>query len=88
MSINKSCDSTGADFRALVRSTIVRKIAELRKQGVNAMSADNLYQLCRFSQFTPGAPCGTNAAWQMRTIFSECLRSCGPRVHDFVLGVF
>lgn len=80
--MNVNCDSTLATWKALVRSNIVRKVAELRKGGTVAMSEQNLWQVIQLpNALGPGRP---GSAAQARQIFSEMIRECGPRVQSFV----
>jgi hypothetical protein len=90
MNKNIEVDSTGAAWRASVRSNIVRKVAELRKEGTVGMSENNLW--CVVTIPHHGGPGSREAA---RRIFSELVTECnlratmdaaGRRIKPFIIG--
>lgn len=83
MNLN-NVDSTGAMWRASLRSNIVRKIAELRKDGTVSMGFDNL---CMVVKIPSGGPVGTNARWAFRQAMEQCVNELGPRNRAFVTGI-
>ena len=59
-------------FREEINRKVKAKIKELRKDGVVAMSIDNLWQCVRLS--SEHGPCGTNAAYYAKEIFTAHCR--------------
>jgi hypothetical protein len=60
-------------FKASFQTVIETEIRKLKRDQVESMSAQNLWQMVS-SKVPKGAPVGTNAAWVVKSIFEDIVR--------------